>query len=148
VRTVSGRITPEGPTAYHTFVQRRFRCTRCRKTFTVRPIDVLPYKHFSALTIALSLGDYGVCRNTQHEICARYNPAKTRGANARGWRTLCRWIAIVSSLFTDVRPAPDAFTPRQIAERAAMTLASRGTSDALTPDTLSSWLAWAVRHPP
>ena len=109
---------------------------------------MLPHKHFSALSIALAFAFYGVDGHSLREVYDALNPATVRGRNARGWDSVLRWIAIASALFTDVRPSPTDFTSREIAARAAMTIASRMPAAAAIVAAVPSLLALAVCHPP
>jgi len=145
---VSGRIDPHGLVAFHHFRARRFRCVPCGRTCTVLPADVLPHKHFSALSIALAFAFYGLEGRSLREVYDALNPTALRGANAQGWDSVRRWLAVASALFTDVRPSPADFTSRQVAARAAMTIASRVPAAAATIAAIPSLLALAVCRPP
>ena len=109
------------------------------------PVDVLPRKHFGALTIAIAMALYGKLREALARVYERLNPTRIRGHNARGWDSVLRWIALVSTLFPDVRPSPPGFTSRQSAERAAMTLAARVLDESLP---ITARVARAVCRPP
>jgi hypothetical protein len=124
---------------------RRYRCTACGATCTVVPADVLPRKHFGAVTIALAMAFYGALRRSLRELYERLNPTRIRGHDARGWDSVLRWIALASTLFPEVRAAPPEWSSRQIAERAAMTLASRVADQSRS---IPSRVAHAVCHPP
>lgn len=147
---MSGRIDPDGPSAFHPFRARRYRCVPCGKTCTVLPVDVLPRMHFSALSIALAFAFYGLEERSLRAVYAALNPTRIRGRDARGWDSLRRWLAIASALFTDVRPSPKDFSSRQVAARAALTIASRrpAATAATAVASIPSLLALAVRHPP
>lgn len=149
-RSVSGRIDPDGPSAFHPFRARRYRCVPCGKTCTVLPVDVLPRMHFSALSIALAFAFYGLEERSLRAVYEALNPTRIRGRDARGWDSLRRWLAIASVLFTDVRPSPKDFSSRQVAARAALTIASRrpAATAATAVASIPSLLALAVRHPP
>ncbi len=147
-RSVSGRIDPHGPVAFHHFRARRYRCVPCGRTCTVLPVDVLPHKHFSALTIALAFAFYGLEGRSLREVYEALNPTTIRGRDARGWDSVRRWLAIASALFTDVRPSPADFSSRQVAARAAMTIASRMPAATAAVAAIPSLLALAVCHPP
>ncbi len=124
---------------------RRYRCTACGATCTVVPVDVLPRKHFGALTIALAMALYGRLGEALARVYAALNPTRIRGHNARGWDSVLRWISLVSTLFPEVRPSPPDFTSRQSAERAAMTLAARVLDES---HPITARVAHAVCHPP
>lgn len=60
-------------------------------------------------------------------IRQRVSPWVVVGATAfTRWKTLPRWVAAVAAgrLFTCVRPPPQGWSARQVAERAATTLAA------------------------
>lgn len=144
-RTVRGVLDDGEPPTFHELRVRRYRCTACGATCTVVPADVLPRKHFGAVSVALALAFYGALERSLRAVYGALNPTTIRGHCARGWDAVLRWIAILSALFPDVRPSPPDFTSRQVAARAAMTLA------ALVPDesrSIPSRVASAARHPP
>lgn len=102
---------------------RRYRCRRCAAVIAVVPRQVLARRHFAAGAIALGLFIFGKLGSIAAET------AKRIGCWARGpgaWRTLRRWLAAVDAgqLFPCVRGSPAGWTPRQRAERAAMTVAA------------------------
>jgi hypothetical protein len=142
---VRGVLAPDEPPTFHELLVRRYRCTACDATSTVVPADVLPRKHFGAVTIALAFALYGVLRETLNRVYRALNPTRIRGLDARGWDSLLRWLAAASTLFPDVRPSPSEWSAQRVAERAAMTLA------ALVPDESLPILLRVVRavcHPP
>lgn len=144
-RTVRGVLAPGEDPDFHVVCVRRYLCTACGATCTVVPADVLPRKHFGAVTVALALAFYGALEWSLRHVYEALNPTKLRGHDARGWESVLRWISVVSALFADVRPSPPDFTSRQIAERAAMTLASQVLDESRS---IPSRVAHAVRHPP
>jgi len=144
-RMVLGCLAPETTPGFHGFRVRRYLCVLCGVTCTVAPLDVLPRKHFGAITIALALAMYGVLRETLAEIYDALNPSKTRGYAARGWRSVLRWTAIASAMFPCVRPSPPEWPPHLVAERAAQTLAA-GVHDESMPITFR--VAHGACHPP
>ena len=140
-----GVLAHDEPPTFHEFLARRYRCTACNATLSVVPADVLPRKHFGAVTIALAFALYGVLRQSLDAVYRELNPTRVRGYGARGWDSVLRWLSIASTLFPDVRPSPPEWSSRRVAERAAMTLA------ALIPDEscpIPSRVARAVGHPP
>jgi hypothetical protein len=124
---------------------RRYRCTACGATCTVVPADVLPRKHFGALSVALAMALYGALERSLREVYDALNPTRIRGHNARGWDSVLRWISLASTLFPEVRPSPPGFPSRLSAERAAMTLAARVLDESLP---ITARVAHAVCHPP
>lgn len=140
-----GVLAPDEPATFHELFARRYRCTACDATSTVVPADVLPRKHFGAVTIALAFALYGALRQSLDTVYRALNPTRIRNYGARGWDSVLRWLSIASTLFPDVRPSPAEWSSRRVAERVAMTLA------ALVPDeslSIPSRVARAVCHPP
>ena len=144
-RTVRGVLAHDETPAFHEVRVRRYRCTACGATCTVVPVDVLPRKHFGALSVALAMALYGALERSLREVYDALNPTRIRGHNARGWDSVLRWISLASTLFPEVRPSPAGFTSRQSAERAAMTLAARVLDESLP---ITARVAHAVCHPP
>ena len=140
-----GVLAPDEDPTFHEILARRYLCTACDVTSTVVPADVLPRKHFGAVTIALAFALYGALRKSLGAVYQALNPMRVRGGDARGWRSVLRWLSIVSTLFPDVRSSPPEWSSRRVAERAAMTLAALVTDESL-PIPLR--VALAVCHPP
>jgi hypothetical protein len=110
------------PTA-RTVRTRRYRCRRCASVIAVVPRQVLARRHFAAGAIALALFIFGKLGSTAADAARRIG-SWAHGPGA--WRTLRRWIAAIDAgtLFPCVRGSPEEWTPRQRAERAAMTVAA------------------------
>ena len=121
------------------------RCTACNATSTVVPADVLPRKHFGAVTIALAFALYGVLRQSLDTIYRALNPTRVRGYGARHWDSVLRWLSVASTLFPYVRPSPSEWSARRVAERAAMTLAALVADESLP---IPVRVVRAVCHPP
>jgi hypothetical protein len=147
-RGVRGVLDHDGTPSIHQPLLRRYISTCCGVTCTVGPVDVLPYKRFGAVSIALALGFYGVRRESLQAVRARLNPIPQQGFDDDGWRAARRWIATVAALFTDVRAAPGDWTLRQVAERAAMTVASRVPAVLASVDELPAVIALAACRSP
>lgn len=112
---------------------RRYRCRACKAIVTVVPRQVLARRHFAAGAIALALFVFGRLGATAATAAAQIG-SWARGTGA--WRLLRRWLTAVEAgrLFPGVRGAPPTWSPRQRAERVAMTIAARvpaavGTSE-------------------
>lgn len=144
-RTVRGVLAHGETPQFHELRVRRYRCTACGATCTVAPVDVLPRKHFGAVSIAMAFALYGVVHETLDEIWRLLNPSRIRGHGARGWDSVLRWIAVVTALFPEVRTSPPEWSSRQVAERAAMTLAAHELDESLP---VPSRVARAVCRPP
>lgn len=147
-RAVRGVLDHDGTPSVHQPRFRRYISTCCGVTCTVGPVDVLPYKRFGAVSVALALAYYGVLRESLQAVRARLNPVPQQGFDDDGWRAARRWIATVTALFTDVRPAPGDWTLRQVAERAAMTLVSRLPAIAASIGELPALIARAACRSP
>jgi hypothetical protein len=94
---------------------------------TVAPRTAARKRLFTAAAIALALALWAVVRLPEAEVRQRVSPlAHVGSAAAAGWKALKRWTEAVGEgrLFPAVRPAPDGWSPRRVAERAAMTLAA------------------------
>ena len=112
---------------------RRYRCRRCAAIVAVVPRQVLARRHFAAGAIALALFVFGKLGSTASETASRVG-SWARGPGA--WRTLRRWLAAIDEgrLFACVRGSPDGWSPRQRAERAAMTVAALAPASVGTPE--------------
>jgi len=89
--------------------------------------ETLTRRLFSACAIALALALFGLSKLPLHAVRERVSPWATVGATAAStWRTVPRWTVAIRDgrLFRAVRRAPRDWTPRQIAARAATTLAA------------------------
>ena len=145
-RQVRGPATPTGPPELRVTSVRRYLCTRCRATQTVTPREVLAKRLFSAAAIALALAFFGVTEMALSEVRARISPWVAVGATAAaGWVSLRRWVVAVREgrLFA-VRAAPTTWTARQVAARAAMTLAARAPVRPGTDDVVANAFVGAL----
>lgn len=91
---------------------------------------------------------FGVLKLRLARIRELINPLPQQGFDDFGWRTVRRWIATVTALFRDVRPAPGDWTLRQVAERAAMTIVARLPGVVPSHDTLLRHIVTAAGRPP
>lgn len=112
----------DGPTTRSLLV-RRYRCNGCEAIVTVVPRQVLARRHFSAGAIAVALFVFGKLGETAAATARRVG---SWASGSGAWRTLRRWIGDVDAgrLFPCVRGSPQGWSPRQRAERAAMTVAA------------------------
>lgn len=126
-RQVRGPLKPDGePTTLELDV-RRYRCSTCGAVLTVLPRGLVPRRHFSSAAIGQALLRYGQMQQSQRVVRQHTSPWRVIGdAAVTSWVTLRRWLAALGrgALFAQVRAAPAAFTARQRAERAALTLAA------------------------
>lgn len=106
---------------------RRFACQGCGAVITVVPRSILPRRLYSAGAIGLALALWGVAGMVPAEVRARVSPFTVVGATAAaGWASLRRWSRAVRAgrLFPVVRALPEGASLRQVAARAATTLAA------------------------
>jgi hypothetical protein len=107
---------------------RRYQCQVCAAVILVVPRTTLPRRWYSASAIAMALALFGAARLAPSEVRRQISPFRHVGyAATTKWATLLRWSDAVRArrLFTQTRPCPASFSRRQVAERAAMALASR-----------------------
>lgn len=106
----------------------RFLCKACEAAMTVAPREVLTKRLYSACAIALALALFALTGLPLHEVRERVSPWATRVGHtaAASWASVPRWTQAVREgrLFVVRRP-PEDWTPRQVAERTATTLAAR-----------------------
>jgi hypothetical protein len=94
---------------------------------TVAPQETRSHRLYTASAIGWALALFGVARLPASTVRARTSPWKVLGkAATEGWATLRRWTAAIRTgrLFPCVRVSPADFMARQVAERAATTLAA------------------------
>ncbi len=127
-RQLRGPAAADGAHATRVVLVRRYRCRACKAIVAVVPRQVLARRHFAAGAIALALFIFGRLGVTAAVTAARIG-SWARGAGA--WRTLRRWLTAIEAgrLFPGVRGAPPSWSPRQRAERAAMSVAARIPAD-------------------
>ena len=145
-RQVRGPATADGPSVLRLTAVRRYLCTKCGSTTTVAPREVATRRLFSACAIGLALALFGVSKLSLSEVRARISPWATVGAtSAATWGTALRWVAAVRAgrLF-EVRDAPVTWTARQIAARAATTLAARAPVRPGTDDVVADAFVGAL----
>ncbi len=106
---------------------RRYLCRSCGAVIVVGPRGLVRRRLYSAGAIALALALYGVAGLAPAEVRRRVSPLRIVGATAAaGWASLRRWCRAVRArrLFLAVRALPADATLRQVAARAATTLAA------------------------
>lgn len=125
---------------------RRYLCTKCGATPTVAPREVLTRRLFSASAIALALALFGVSAMASTEVRARISPWAVVGATAAAsWSSLRRWVrAVRDGRLFGVRAVPVAWTARQVAARAATTVAARAPVRAGTDDVVADAFVGAL----
>jgi hypothetical protein len=108
---------------------RRYECQHCSAVVEVGPRGLLRRRLYSAGAIALALVLYGVAALPAAEVRRRVSPFRRVGATAAaGWAGLRRWCRAVRAgrLFPAIRALPTGATLREVAARAATTLAAYG----------------------
>ena len=122
-----GPATPGGLPELIGILVRRYQCQPCGAVVVVVPRGVLRRRLYSAAAIALALALYGVAALAPREARRRVSPLRMVGATAAaGWASLRRWSRAVRAerLFPAVRALPPGASLRQVAARAATTLAA------------------------
>ena len=133
-RQSRGPLEPLGDPVEVTLRVRRYLCRPCRAVIVVVPLGVIAGRLFAAAAIGLALTLFGVERLPLGKVRQRVSPWQRVGATAYGsWLAVRRWVRAIREgrLFASVRHSPAHRTARQVAERAAMTLA------ALAPPSLA-----------
>jgi len=134
-RQVRGPLEPGGEPRLICLWLRRYLCTSCKATMTVGPKALRVFRLFSAPAIALALALWAVAGHSAPAVRAAVNPLGEAGAaSARTWVTLRRWAADARRLFSEVRPWPDSWPPRKVAERVACAIASLSPGRGALPD--------------
>ena len=114
---------------------RRYVCRACGAVLVVVPQGVLAGRLFLAAAIGFALALFGARKLPMSEVRRRVSPWQRVGASAFGsWLSLRRWVGAIRArrLFASVRASPSGFTAREVAARAAQTLA------ALAPPSLAA----------
>jgi hypothetical protein len=126
-RQQRGPLEPRGQPVEVVIRARRFLCRPCGAVLLVVPSGVMAGRLFSAAAIGLALVLFGVGGLSMAATRTRVSPWQRVGATAAvSWLSLRRWARAARDgrLWACVRPSPVRFTARQVAERAARTLAS------------------------
>ena len=126
-RQVRGPAGPDEPSTERLILLRRYLCLACGAVVVVGPSDLVPGWLFSGPAIAWALWLFGVAKRSAAEVRRRVSPWATVGATAAaGWATLRRWARAVRdrALFAVVRRCPAEWSLRQVAARAATTIAA------------------------
>ena len=129
-RQLRGPLEPDGPPRAVVIRARRYLCRGCKVVLLVVPRGVLPTRYYTSCAIALAMALYGVVEETLAAVRRRVSPWTLIGEAAHGgWVTLRRWVAAVrgNELFSgQIRSIPADWSPRQVCERVATTMASQG----------------------
>lgn len=106
---------------------RRYQCLPCGAVIVVVPRGLVPRRLYSASAIALALALWSIAEQTPAAVRHQVSPLAIVGATAAaGWASLRRWSRGIRAgrLFPMVRALPAEATLRQVAARAATTLAA------------------------
>jgi hypothetical protein len=125
---------------------RRYRCQPCGAVVVVVPRGVLRRRLYSAGAIALALALWSLAELAPAEVRTRVSPFAIVGATAAvGWASLRRWSRSVRAgqLFPVVRALPAEASLRQVAARAATTLAAYLPGTGGLPITSAAFLGAA-----
>lgn len=128
-----GPTEAAAPPAVIEVLGRRFECQDCGAVILVVPRAILRRRLYSAAAIALALAVWSLEEQTPAEVRARVSPWRIVGpAAATAWASLRRWAKAVRGgrLFPVVRELPAGATLREVAARAATTLAALAPSSA------------------
>jgi hypothetical protein len=126
-RQSRGPLEPLGDPVEVTLRVRRYLCRLCQTVIMVVPLGVIAGRLFAAAAIGLALTLFGVDGLPLSKVRQRVSPWQRVGATACGsWLAVRRWVRAIREgrLFASVRRSPAHLTTRQVAERAAMTLAA------------------------
>jgi hypothetical protein len=126
-RQVRGPAGPGEPPQEQTVLLRRYLCLACDAVIVVGPRDLVPGWIYSGPAIAWALWLFGVAKQSAAKVRSQVSPWALVGATAAvGWATLRRWARAVRDhrLFALVRRCPAEWSPREVAARAATTLAA------------------------
>jgi hypothetical protein len=131
-RQMWGPESAEGAPRMTAVRARRYQCQRCGTCMLVVPGEVLRRRLYTAPAIGLALALWALLGLTAARVRARVSPFARVGAAAAGrWITLRRWARemVGGRLFATWRAAPENFTLRKHAERAAAMLAAGPCAD-------------------
>jgi len=122
-----GPLEPSAAPSLIGILLRRYLCQSCGAVAVVGPRGLVRRRLYSGGAIALALALFGIAELAPAEVRRRVSPLRIVGpAAAAGWASLRRWSRAVRTgrLFPVVRALPAGATARQVAARAATTLAA------------------------
>lgn len=122
-----GPLDPTATPSLIGILLRRYLCRSCGAVVVVGPRGIVRRRLYSAGAIALAFALYGAAGLAPAEVRRRVSPLRIVGPGAAaGWASLRRWSKAVRArrLFPAVRTLPATATARQVAARAATTLAA------------------------
>jgi hypothetical protein len=122
-----GPVEPGGVADLVGVLVRRYLCRSCRAVVVVGPRGIAPGRLYAAGAIALALALWGCGGRPAGQVRRLVSPHAVVGATAAaGWASLRRWSKAIRAgrLFPVVRALPAEAQLRQVAARAATTLAA------------------------
>lgn len=122
-----GPVEPGGAADLVGVLLRRYLCRSCGAVVVVGPRGIAPTRLYAAGAIALALALWGCGGRPARQVRRQVSPFPVVGATATvGWASLRRWSRAVRAgrLFPVVRALPAGASLRQVAARAATTLAA------------------------
>lgn len=122
-----GPAEPGGAAGLVGVLLRRYLCQTCAAVVVVGPRGIAPGRLYAAGAIALALALWGCGGRPARQVRRLVSPHAVVGATAAaGWASLRRWSKAVRAgrLFPMVRALPAEARLRQVAARAATTLAA------------------------
>jgi hypothetical protein len=138
-----GPVEVGGPAALIAILIRRYHCQPCGAVAVVVPRGLVRRRLYAAGAIGLALALYGVAGRSPAEVRRQVSPFRIVGPTAAaGWASLRRWCRAVRArrLFPAVRAGPADATLRQVAARAATTLAAHAPGSAGLPIESAAFL--------
>ncbi len=149
-RQLWGPAEPGGQPLFRVLALRRYRCKRCRAVTTVGPAELLSRRLYTASAIAWALALFSLARMSPKALRALVSPLTRVGATAAArWVTVGRWCAAAAGarLFACVGPLPSTWSARQVAERAATTVATYALPAPEPPPLVALVFSGAARAP-
>jgi hypothetical protein len=125
-RQVRGPCWPGEPPGILVVRIRRYLCRRCGAITTVLPQGLVERRYYSSSAIGLALLLYGVRREPMQQVREAVCAWSVTFESPQQWNTPGKWLKAVSEqrMYSQVRPWPPSYVPRQRAERVASTLLS------------------------
>lgn len=139
-----GPLEPGGEPTELTIRLRRYLCRGCGAVIEVGPPTIAAGRRYTKAAMAWALALFGIEKCSAAAVRERVAPGRRFGATAvAGWAQLRRWVRAVRerALFAVVRAVPPNWNARQVAERAASTLASWAAPDVRAKHPLAAQ-AW------
>lgn len=120
---------------------RRYRCISCGAVLMVVPSGVLLRRRYTAMAIGYAVALFGIAGLSAAEVRRRISIWGVVGAAAAPtWESLRRWLRAIrrGDLFPFVRECPPGWTLREVATRAAATLAAHAVPTPTSPSSVET----------